>query len=45
MFEELSLELIVSLINQLAIPGNTLYELLALVVLILVIRWKRRRKK
>ncbi len=45
MFEELSLELMISLIKSLAVPGNTGFELLGLGVLIALLIWKRRRKK
>lgn len=44
MFEEMTIELLVSLIKNLAVPGNTGLELLALGVLVGVLIWRRRRK-
>ena len=44
MFDEMTIELLVSLIKNLAVPGNTGLELLALGVLVGVLIWRRRRK-
>lgn len=43
MFDELTIELLVSLIKNLAVPGNTGLELLALGVLVGLLIWRRRK--
>lgn len=45
MFDEWTIELLVSLIKNLAVPGNTGFELLALGIVVSIIVWRRRRKK
>lgn len=44
MVEEFGLELILSLIKSLAVPGNTTFELTALVVLLGIMVWRKRKK-
>lgn len=44
MIEEFGVDLIISLIKDLAVPGNTWIELGALVLAVSIIVWRRRRK-
>ena len=44
MFQELSVEIIIELIKNLAVPGNTWMELGALALAISIIIWRRRKK-
>lgn len=44
MFEELSVEIVIELIKNLAVPGNTCMELAALALAVSIIVWKRRKK-
>jgi len=43
MYDDEDLKLIISLISDLAVPGNTGYELAALVILVLFIIWRRKK--